>query len=387
MHAAPGEPRQPPFQGRQGLGIGVADADDVAAPPGQTLQAFQLYEDGRLILIVVDEDLPLGCGNPVRPGPLQGHRGVGGAAVDEIEPFFHQHRHHRIHGNAVGGQTRPHVVVDADGGGKQRQVVAQHPLQPPRSHADEHGPRPRVYLGEAMGLHGLVQDQLPAALCGQLGHRPGVGAAGQYRQSDVGLQAGDGQGDRRVVAQVVDDQGEAATAPVRLDRQTRDHGLTGESQRLFLDQVLFVEDRSGTAVRRRGRGLTCLGACRPGGGGGSGGRGGRGPVFLRRWFERQGHTGPGPGGKNGQRRPGDLLFIGGDGRPVRPGAALQEAAQQHRAQEQQQQRDGGGPAEQGRVTGRGRPAGTGVWCGAGQTGGRQRLAVRIVLPCNRPCST
>ncbi len=181
----------------------------LAMGPGDEL--FKLRLDDRGIVFVVDEHVAMGGGEGAAPGFPFGHRGGGGAAVDEIEVLpEHQELHQPAHAQGIGGEAAAHVVVDAPHVGN-------------RGEAGEDGPLELLFrkgLGERAGpeavaagrLHRQVQHDLLALAMGRFGQGAGVG---RMRQ--------DGHGDRarqphRPFAvcgsptEIIDDQGDDGTS-------------------------------------------------------------------------------------------------------------------------------------------------------------------------------
>ena len=154
------QPWQPMAQRLDRRPVGVTDRHGMPLAFGDALDLGEAIENSIRAWLVVEKYVA----SRVRyalPASLVGRdRSWRGEGVDEQQLPSVQLAHDPLHAVAVGGEARPHVVVDADESGKTQEMGAQsgHQLMSPEAGQQRAGTRP--FLPDR--FHGDMQQQLVA---------------------------------------------------------------------------------------------------------------------------------------------------------------------------------------------------------------------------------
>lgn len=186
----------------------MADGNRLAPGFGQAQELVELFVDGSHRALIVEKDIPVGGGNPGLFCQVSGQALGAGEAVDEKEiALCLDALHQPAHGLVVGGEQAAHVVVDANDGRQGIQAVKEGAKELLALHA--HAQAALVESGLVQGLHGQVQNDFllqPTSLAHQA---LAVRGLGQDRVGNVTRQPQDLKVPGFVVAQVIDDDGDA----------------------------------------------------------------------------------------------------------------------------------------------------------------------------------
>lgn len=195
-------------QNFKGFRVGMADGDGLAPGLGQCQELVELLVDRGQGAFVVEKDIAIGGGDALLPCQASGQAPRIGEAVDEEEVALRLDALHQpVHGLVVGGEQTAHVVVDADDGGQGVQAVEEGAEELLALHAQTQTALVQADLMQ--GLHGQVQDDFPLQSLGLAQQALAVRGLGQDGEGDVAREVQGLKAPGFVIAQVVDDDGDA----------------------------------------------------------------------------------------------------------------------------------------------------------------------------------
>ena len=185
----------------------MADGDGLALFLGFAQGELQLLANRRDLLDIIQKrNITVGAGNAGVLRGVIGEGGGGGAAVNEEQITLAQNGHEIGHQRAIGGGQGTLMVVDTDGVGDVLQHAADGVGDLRRGHSGVELLRFGHFIAE--GLHGQMQHDLIAAAVGFLRDLAGIGVIGEEGKSERVRKGEDGVGDRAIVAEIVENDGE-----------------------------------------------------------------------------------------------------------------------------------------------------------------------------------
>lgn len=195
-------------QNFDGFRVGVADGDGLAFGFGQRQQLVELLVDGGCGAIIVEKDITGGGGDTLLPCQTSSEAFGAGQAVDEEEiALCLDALHQPVHGLLIGGEQAAHVIVDAHDIRQGLQAAKEGAEEFLATHADAQATLVQADLMQ--GLHGQVQDGLFVQASGFTQQALAVRCLGQDGVGNVARQPQGLQAPGLVIAQVVDDDGDA----------------------------------------------------------------------------------------------------------------------------------------------------------------------------------